>query len=218
MTTDTILCAGYGSLVYENWARASVPGLSGFGLYRLKGYRRVFGKVHPFCIYRGEADWQSMEAAACFIEPDGQSELIVSGFYVPAKEYPKLRERECDYREADVALQDMQGLNPSRVFGKVFEGYGKDKNFPAPLTDIYKHWPWMLEKYTGAIYRNDILPSRAYLWRCLAAHALAGDAVYQNFLETTYLADRKTTLKQYIPKNLNWKKEDLKNFDVPPMP
>ena len=214
MQNTPILCAGYGSLVYENWARASVPELNGFGLYKLKGYRRVFGKVHPFCIYRGEANWETMEAAACFVEPDAQSELIVAGFYVPPKAYPKLRQRECDYREIDAPLQNSEGIKMARIF----EGYGVDENFPQPLTDIYKHWPWMLERYSGAIYRKDILPSRPYLWRCLAAHALAGEAAYKNFLETTYLADRQTPLKDYIDKHFGWKKEELKNFDVPPMP
>ena len=215
MAKKTILCAGYGSLVYEDWARASVPGLSGYGLYRLKGYRRVFGKVHPFCIYRDEANWQTREAAACFIEPDENSELLVSGFSVPKEEYCKLRERECDYREVEVTLI-RNGTEEKKA--RVFEGYGHDRNFPAPLTEIYKHWPWMAEKYQGAIYRQDLLPSRPYLWRCLSAHALAGDEVYENFLNTSFLADRKTTLAEYVRQNLNWKKEDLENFDVPPMP
>ena len=215
MAANSILCAGYGSLVYEDWARASVPGLSGFGLYQLKGYRRVFGKVHPFCIYRGEANWETMEAAACFIEPDENSELIVSGFQVPKEEYRKLRERECDYQEAEVTLEQ-QGKEAQKA--RVFEGYGHDSNLPAPTSEIYKHWPWMAEKYQGNIYREDLFPSQPYLWRCLSAHALAGDGVYDNFLGTSYLADRKTTLAEYVRQNLNWKKEDLKNFDVPPMP
>lgn len=214
MTDNTILCAGYGSLVYENWAKASVPELQNFSFYNLTGYRRVFGKVHPFCIYRNEANWDTMEAAACFIEPDPESKLIVSGFEVPASEYPELRKRECDYREITVTLKN----NDATKTAKVFEGYGTDANFPAPLADIYSHWPWMIQKYQGDIYRNDILPSQPYLWRCLSAHALAGDEALNNFLDTTYLADRKTTLRTYINKNLNWKKEDLKNFDVPPMP
>ena len=39
--------AGYGSLVNPMWAKQSVPDLKDFAMCTLKGYRRVFGKVHP---------------------------------------------------------------------------------------------------------------------------------------------------------------------------
>jgi len=55
--------------------------------------------------------------------------------------------------------------------------------------------------YKGPIYRDDILPCRVYLLHCLVASERLHPSVHANFLGTTVLGDRKTTLKQYLDRH-----------------
>lgn len=64
--------------------------------------------------------------------------------------------------------------------------------------------------YTGDIYRTDVYPARSYLEKCYRAYRAAGRAAYENFLDSSYLADRKTLLVDYL---LN-KGADIR-FDAP---
>ena len=50
-------------------------------------------------------------------------------------------------------------------------------------------------------WQGEIYPCRVYLRHCLLAVKKQGDNVLQNFMETTYLYDRKTTIKEYMDKN-----------------
>ncbi|KAL4565224.1 hypothetical protein LXL04_029310 [Taraxacum kok-saghyz] len=48
------------------------------------------------------------------------------------------------------------------------------------------------------IWRDDVLPCRVYCRHCVLAAKNLGDAPYENFLDNTYIADRKTTLGKYL--------------------
>ena len=57
---------------------------------------------------------------------------------------------------------------------------------------VPKVWDWE--------QTDEIFPCRVYLRHCLLATKKQGDDVFQNFIENTYLNDRKTTIKQYLTK------------------
>ncbi|PUZ66400.1 hypothetical protein GQ55_3G305000 [Panicum hallii var. hallii] len=48
------------------------------------------------------------------------------------------------------------------------------------------------------IWRDDILPCRLYLRHCVLAAKNLGEPAYSNFLDHTYLGDRKTTIREYL--------------------
>ncbi|CAJ2653960.1 unnamed protein product [Trifolium pratense] len=50
------------------------------------------------------------------------------------------------------------------------------------------------------IWRDDALPCRVYLRHCVLAAKNLGDEAYNNFLDHTFVADRKTTIRQYFEK------------------
>ena len=54
------------------------------------------------------------------------------------------------------------------------------------------------EHYEGKIYRRDILPCRVYLKHCLMAASKLGEDFEMNFKKHSYLADRKTTIEDYL--------------------
>jgi hypothetical protein len=53
---------------------------------------------------------------------------------------------------------------------------------------------WGIEQ----IWRDDILPCRVYLRHCVLAAKSLGEDVLENFLDNTWLGDRKTNLRAYL--------------------
>ncbi len=54
------------------------------------------------------------------------------------------------------------------------------------------------QHYKGRLWRHDILPVRYYLSMCASAAKALGQEFLDNFLEHSYLADRQTSIKQYL--------------------
>jgi hypothetical protein len=59
-------------------------------------------------------------------------------------------------------------------------------------------WDWHLPPHCD----HTVLPCRLYLRHCLLAAEKWGPAVYADFLDTTYLADRSTRLRSYVELHL----------------
>ncbi|RUS20572.1 hypothetical protein BC937DRAFT_94909, partial [Endogone sp. FLAS-F59071] len=48
------------------------------------------------------------------------------------------------------------------------------------------------------IWRDHILPCRVYLRHCVLAFRAFGEDVHASFLDHTYLADRRTTIREHL--------------------
>jgi hypothetical protein len=57
-----------------------------------------------------------------------------------------------------------------------------------------RYGKWGIQK----IWRDDIFPCRVYLRHCVLATKKQGEAVYDNFLDHTFLGDRKTTIRKWL--------------------
>ena len=57
--------------------------------------------------------------------------------------------------------------------------------------------------------RDDVLPCRVYLRHCVLAAQKLGTSAYDSFLDHTYLADRRTTVRQHLEANLSIMREKL---------
>lgn len=90
---------------------------------------------------------------------------------------------------------------------------GKPFDFPAVLCARYSDEEFFQVRCKGSkeiyfqhygryninkIWRDDILPCRAYLRHCVLAAKNLSDAAHSNFLEHTFLGDRKTTIREYL--------------------
>lgn len=67
--------------------------------------------------------------------------------------------------------------------------------------------------------RSKLLPARYYLWLCVLAAAQFGEHVRENFLRTTFLADRVTSLQNHVERNpeilLTEPPESVRKFYTP---
>ncbi|GAU46962.1 hypothetical protein TSUD_403120 [Trifolium subterraneum] len=210
---DHISICGFGSLLSERSARSTFPDLINFRIAKLNHFRRVFAHVAPVFFERGIAKPETMEISSLSVEPCEGETLVVTVFEIRKSEIPDFIKREVEFRFLAVL--------PETLDGKSFD-------FPAVCVDHFvvalsidsmvlcarysdeeffnirckgnkeilfqQYGRWNIDK----IWRDDVFPCRVYLRHCVLAAKNLGDTAYNNFLDHTYLADRKTTIREYL--------------------
>ena len=210
----------YGALLSETSSRLTFPSLTDFRLARVRGMRRVFAHPHLFLISQGLADpnHPSLRLASLSAEKLDSTKAegsTLAGFTVAAFEVDlddsqreAFVERERDY---DIVSVPFYGLSDSADRKEEDEGAapigtgvicaaGTDDALPAltansPANAILRDlgrsvWHW--ERDSG------LLPADVYLRHCLLAVKKAGPEAERSFLDETYLADRRTSLREYL--------------------
>ncbi|OQR89979.1 hypothetical protein ACHHYP_05898 [Achlya hypogyna] len=192
---------GYGSLLSETSVRSTFGAtMHSFRLGRVYNYKRVFCLPGSLFFREKIANLATKEIGALCVEPSPESSFIVSIFEVPEDQIPAFYKREIlydiqqvEYEEADgtkdTALMCLRWTDADviRTHGQAFfdEKYGK-----FGLTTV---WGWGPD--------SGILPCRVYLRHCLLSVAKLGETVYEDFVQNSFLGDRKTTIKEYITKH-----------------
>jgi Inositol 1,3,4-trisphosphate 5/6-kinase ATP-grasp domain len=112
-----VTIVGYGSLLSEWSARASMPTLENFRIAAIDGYKRCFHLVSMSAIRKKRANWITKEVAAVaaqeiqYENPDAQSAdqepMIVSVFDIPYSELPAYCTREQRYNFVSVPIREL---------------------------------------------------------------------------------------------------------------
>ncbi|KAL2244297.1 UNVERIFIED_CONTAM: hypothetical protein Sindi_0547700 [Sesamum indicum] len=188
---------GFGSLLSERSARSTFPDLINFRVAKLNGFRRVFAHVAPIFFERGIAKPETKEISSLSVEPCENETLVVTTFEIQRSEIPSFIEREHEFRFLAV----------SRIFMSYFY------TFNLVLCARYSDEEYFLNRCKGSkeiffqrygrygvdkIWVDDILPCRVYLRHCVLAAKNLSETAYDNFLDHTFLGDRKTTIREYL--------------------
>ena len=208
-TRVTILA--YGALLSEASSRLTFPDLQDFRYVRVWGMKRVFAHPHMFLLTEhphllrhdpafcaslsaepGQPDDSFVAAAFTVVFPDGQDGDAQRQAFV---------QREWTYDIVSVPYHELEA--PSQTSPPAGMGVlclkSTDAKWPDDVTrlpaDLLEHasiWHW--PKTSG------IRPADVYLRHCLLAVQKEGDgsAAQESFWHDTYLADRVTTLAQYL--------------------
>ncbi|KAE9333261.1 hypothetical protein PR003_g14115 [Phytophthora rubi] len=125
--------------------------------------------------------------ASLSTEPALGCKFLVSVFDIPESLLPDFYEREEEFKIISAKFQVLDGTSGDEVggwetFDSKYKAYGLDTI-----------WGWDAQ--------SGILPCRVYLRHCLLAVKKLGQDVYDDFVATTYLGDRSTTIKEYIETN-----------------
>nr|GME05581.1 uncharacterized protein LOC109191921 isoform X1 [Ipomoea batatas] len=189
---------GFGSLLSERSARSTFPDLINFRVAKLSGFRRVFAHVAPIFFERGVARPETKEISSLSVEHCEGETLIISKFEIPKSEIPAFIEREHEFRFLAVTPETLNGLfytNPAVLCARYTdEEYLKNRCKGDREIYFQRYGKYNIDK----IWRDDILPCRVYLRHCVLAAANLGEVAYNNFLDHTYLGDRKTTIREYL--------------------
>ncbi|BAT80303.1 uncharacterized protein HKW66_Vig0091060 [Vigna angularis] len=193
-----ISICGFGSLLSERSARSTFPDLANFRTAQLKSFRRVFAHVAPVFFERGIAKPETMEISSLSVEPCEGETLVVTMFEIRKSEIPDFIKREVEFRFLAVLPETLDGH--AFDFPAVLCARYSDEEFfnirCKGIKEIYfqQYGRWNIDK----IWRDDVLPCRVYLRHCVLAAKNLGETAYNNFLDHTYLADRKTTIREYL--------------------
>ena len=204
-----ISVVGYGSLLSEQSARQTVPELDNFRLVRVPGYRRIFNKVGIVFLSRHGASPDSLHIASCSTQQDDTCEIICSQFECSAEDFVDLYEREHRFRWIEV---DTLGLDGMAYKGRMCTGYDDLEYRLNKCITPQEYELRVGQYYPGTIWRNDILPFPRYLAFCLQSAATQGQEVLDNFLDTSFLADGKTSIRKYLEQTPEL--QDWQNFDT----
>ncbi|XP_027359142.1 uncharacterized protein LOC113867836 isoform X2 [Abrus precatorius] len=193
-----ISICGFGSLLSERSARSTFPDLANFRIARLNQFRRVFAHVAPVFFERGIAKPETMEISSLSVEPCEGETLVVTVFEIRKSEIPDFMKREVEFRFLAVFPETLDG-KPFDSPAVLCARYSDEEFFNIRCKgnkEIYcqQYGRWNIDK----IWRDDVLPCRVYLRHCVLAAKNLGETAYNNFLDHTYLADRKTTIREYM--------------------
>ncbi|XP_004508188.1 uncharacterized protein [Cicer arietinum] len=180
-----ISICGYGSLLSEKSARSTFPQLTNFRTARLTGFRRLFSIVGSFFFTHQIANLETQEIAGLSVEPCQGETIIVTVF---------------DIHKTQVVPETLDGkpfTNPAVLCAS----YTDEEFFKFKCSEGREiYFQQYGECNIHKIWRDDVLPCRVYLRHCVLAAKSLGDEAYSNFLDHTFLADRKTTIQQYLEK------------------
>ncbi|KAG2263367.1 hypothetical protein Bca52824_070446 [Brassica carinata] len=193
-----ISITGFGSLLSERSARSTFPDLENFRVAKLQGFRRVFAHAAPIFFERGIANLETKEISSLSVEPCEGESLVVTVFEINQTEIPAFIQRELEFRFLAVVPETMEG-KPFTHSAVLCGRYSDEEFFQIRCKgnkEIYfQHYGrFNIDK----IWRDDILPCRLYLRHCVLAAKNLGDEAYNNFLDHTYLGDRRTTIREYL--------------------
>ncbi|WCJ23425.1 hypothetical protein M5689_005451 [Euphorbia peplus] len=196
-----ISICGFGSLLSERSARSTFPDLENFRVAKLNGFRRVFAHVAPIFFERGIAKPETkhlQEISSLSVEPYEGETLVVTVFEIEKSGIPAFMDRELEFRFLAVMPETLDG-KPYDSPAVLCARYSDEEFFQIRCKgskDVYfQHYG----RYNiNKIWRDDILPCRAYLRHCVLAAKNLGNTAYDNFLDHTFLGDRKTTIREYL--------------------
>ncbi|ONK63384.1 uncharacterized protein A4U43_C07F14570 [Asparagus officinalis] len=189
---------GFGSLLSERSARSTFPDLRNFRVGVLRGFRRVFAHVAPIFFERGIANQETGEVSSLSVEPCDGETLIVTVFEIGKSEVPAFIEREIEFRFLAVIPESLDGT-PYSAPAVVCARYSDEEYLRIRCKGSKEIFFQNYGRYNvHKIWRDDILPCRVYLRHCVLAAKNLSEAAYENFLDHTFLADRKTTIRDYL--------------------
>ncbi|KAJ7980314.1 Butirosin biosynthesis [Quillaja saponaria] len=195
---DLISICGFGSLLSERSSRSTFPDLLNFRVARLNRFRRVFAHMSPIFFERGIAKPETKEISSLSVEPCEGETLVVTVFEIKKSEIPAFIKREIEFRFLAVLPETLDGKpfdNPAVLCAQYSDDEFLEIRCKGSKDIYFQHFGrWNIDK----IWRDDILPCRTYLRHCVLAAKNLGEAAYSNFLDHTYLADRKSTIREYL--------------------
>ncbi|KAJ4722105.1 Butirosin biosynthesis [Melia azedarach] len=199
LSTDGLISiCGFASLLSERSARSTVPDLINFRVAKLHGFRRVFANTTPIFFERGIAKLETKAISALCVEPCEWETLIVSVFEIRKSEIPAFIKREHEFRFLAVLPETLDG-KPFTYPAVLCARSSDEEFFQIKCNGSKEIYFQYYGKYNiDKIWRDDILPCRVYLRHCVLAAKNLGDEAYNNFLDHSFLGDRKTTIREYL--------------------
>ncbi|KAL0033086.1 hypothetical protein WJX79_002182 [Trebouxia sp. C0005] len=168
---------------------------------KVKGYRRIFAHTASVFFQRGIARLETGEISSLSCESQRGEEIVVSVFDVPGHRtaIQAFLEREHEFKLVAVQTWTLENVPLPRL--SVLCTKWDDETYKMHRCPP-EEWARRYTQYgVDRVWRDDVLPCRVYLRHCVLASHKLGQFSYDSFLDHTYLADRSTTIRQYLARN-----------------
>ncbi|RUO95734.1 LOW QUALITY PROTEIN: hypothetical protein BC936DRAFT_143340 [Jimgerdemannia flammicorona] len=166
-----------------------------FNAARLNRWIRIAAQRAIRKVHLSETREFPLSAEPC---DDPQEGFIVSLFEIDESLLPAFYEREPEFQHVWIEPEDLEGkllgIRALMCVKYTDEGF-KAKIGQAEFDRITR------ECGIDRIWRDDVFPCRVYLRHCVLASQSFGEDAYASFLDNTYLADRRTTIREYLKQN-----------------
>ncbi len=206
-SAELVSVVGHGSLMSIESAARSFKRIEAFRTCTVPGFARVFNKVCIHSIRSGAVDQGAREIACCSATPLPGHVLHAAAFDLHREEVPSLLEREHEFEVVPVEISEA-GPHTTNTKTALLCVETTDEVYRTTKCSSESEYHRRVGQfYEGKIWRDDIRPARAYLQLCLTAARDLGQGVYENLLDASFLADRKTTVREYLnsqPDVLSW--------------
>jgi len=204
---DSIFLLGYGSLLSPASARKSSVVAQPLCV-KLPGYRRTFDHPEVYFFNLGISRLDTLEIACLTAEPseNPKDSVVCYAYNMGAGAFGRMAKREQSYEWSQVEAYVEGSLEPITVY---MVTTGTEAACKRRLT-CAKYSTFLKAGYLGIwMYgpSSGILPCREYLYHCLSSAARmssetqTGISALENFLDSTYLVDRRTTIREYLNKH-----------------
>ena len=178
-----LLLVGYGSLISLESAAETIRGVNEKEFFPVVclGAKRVFNYRIPEDVLKELGDTEPDEVAALNVIATGQAADLINGRIVPvtAGDLPGLREREYGYHLRSVTCVRWHALN-----SEPFTAYVLCAEDP-----VVKG---------RQVIDNTIKPHLGYVRICTTGAKAVSEPFYELFLDTSFLADGSTSLRQWL--------------------
>mmetsp|Transcript_19560 Transcript_19560/g.59172 ORF Transcript_19560/g.59172 Transcript_19560/m.59172 type:complete len:258 (+) Transcript_19560:232-1005(+) len=209
--------AGFGSLLSIRSAKSTFPDLQNFRALQVEGFRRVFAHTAPIFFERGIARLETMEISSLSCEEAPGCSIVVTVFDIPCTPdmIAAVLDREHEFRflavrpvslpgallcSADTApvLNGGTAASPDQEALAIICGRWTDEEYKARRCPPDEFKRRFLDHGVDRVWRDDVLPCRAYLRHCVLAAQHVGPKAGDSFLDSSFLADRTTSIRQYL--------------------
>ena len=210
---EYITIVGFGSLLSKRSALTTTPSIRNYQYVRVKGFQRLF--THPAAIFfergphPGIARPETKEISSLSTRPDPGASFVACAYQIPRSEWEPLAEREEEFDFVDAEFEPLEDGAEPYEGGNVGIMCAASTDDKLRTTSLWTRYVQHLSPYRetygdvsvwGWGPDSGILPCRVYTRHCVLATQKEGTPEYvtNSFLHDTYLADRKTTLREYL--------------------
>jgi hypothetical protein len=187
---------GYGSLMNFQSTLRTMPSARNFRP----------GRVSISGIRNGNVNLDTNEIAALAITDIESSATYVNGilFEIPVDELDAYFEREHRYKRVQIVAEDLSNTDSPKSCSCWTVVEQTDEEYLASMGHSKDEWYERVGRYyAGRLWgRRDVFPMRDYLIEFIRSGVLlGGEAWITNILDDTVIADRTTSIREYILSN-----------------
>lgn len=186
---------GYASLLSPTSIRRLFPNVGRITPVKIPGHARCFNSYGTLSVKAGLARKGDKELAHASAILHPGSMIYALAFELDKKDFETYRRHEWRYDLREIEVTPREGGKP---FEAIICYEGADQLMDLSLVGAPDIYALYAEYGLSSFWHGSYLPAKTYLEHCLAAARELGEDYAANFLNTTLIHDRETSLRSYL--------------------